>query len=193
MTVSDLLLPDQMTLRGAGEALAGALPIEDGAQGERPAQLLRHVRRPAARAAGLSLVHEDGELSLVEQETGLVRVVAGDAAAADAAVRAPSSRPGPLRDALRDADRRSRAAAARPGPRARAAHVGARRRAQDRGAPRARGDSARRGGRSCLAAAPAAADHRRPRLRRGAPQRPGDARSKTSGSSPQTSRWSTRR
>ena len=72
MNESDLLLPDQMTLRAAEEALAGALPIEDGAQGE-------HLRNyydtfdGLLHAAGLSLVHEDGMLSLTERETGLVR------------------------------------------------------------------------------------------------------------------------
>jgi len=72
MTASDLLLPDQMTVRGAGDAVAGALSIVDGAQGE-------HVRNyydtfdGLLYHAGLSLVHEDGMLSLTERESGLVR------------------------------------------------------------------------------------------------------------------------
>ena len=100
MNVSDLLLPDQMTLRGAEEALAGALAIENGAQGE-------HLRNyydtfdGLLHAAGLSLVHEDGMLSLVERETGLVRT---------SLATPPPSMPvfavdleaGPLRDALRE-------------------------------------------------------------------------------------------
>ncbi len=100
MNDSDLLLPDQMTLRGAGEALAGALAIENGAQGE-------HLRNyydtfdGLLHAAGLSLVHEDGMLSLIERETGLVRTSLATppppmplfAADLDA---------GPLRDSLRE-------------------------------------------------------------------------------------------
>jgi CHAD domain-containing protein len=100
MSGSDLLLPEQMTLRGASEAVAGALQIQDGMQGE-------HVRNyydtfdGLLRAAGLSLIHEDGMLSLIERDTGLVRLTlttppprmplfAGDLEA------------GPLRDSLRE-------------------------------------------------------------------------------------------
>jgi CHAD domain-containing protein len=100
VTGSDLLLPDHMTLRGAGDAVAAALTIQDGVQGE-------HVRNfydtfdGLLHGAGVSLVHEDGMLSLVERETGLVR----------ASLVTPPPRmplfaadldPGPLRDALRE-------------------------------------------------------------------------------------------
>jgi CHAD domain-containing protein len=98
MTGPDLLLPDQMTVRGAGEAVAGALPIQDGAQGE-------HVRNyydtfdGLLHGAGMLLVHEDGTLSLIERETGSVQA---------SLVTPPPSmpmfaaglEPGPLRDAL---------------------------------------------------------------------------------------------
>ncbi|HET6865902.1 MAG TPA: CHAD domain-containing protein, partial [Solirubrobacteraceae bacterium] len=100
MSGSDLLLPEQMTVRGAGEAVAGALQVRDGEHGE-------HVRNyydtfdGLLRAAGLSLVHEDGRLSLIERETGLVQ--------AALAIPPPSMplfagdlEPGPLRDSLRD-------------------------------------------------------------------------------------------
>jgi len=95
---SDLLLPDQMTVRGAGQALAGALPIQDGVQGE-------HVRNyydtfdGLLYSAGLSLVHEDGMLSLIDRATGVLQ----------AALQTPPPRvplfpaelePGSLRDAL---------------------------------------------------------------------------------------------
>ncbi len=99
MTGSDFLLPDQMTIRGAGEAVAGALPIQDGARGE-------HVRNyydtfdGLLHGAGLLLVHEDGTLSLIERETGNVQA---------SLVTPPPSMPlfaadldpGPLRDSLR--------------------------------------------------------------------------------------------
>ena len=100
MTASDLLLPEHMTLRGAGEAVAGVLSIHDALHGE-------HVRNyydtfdGLLHAAGLSLVHEDGTLSLVDRETGLVR----------ASLQTPPPRmpvfagdlePGPLRDMLRE-------------------------------------------------------------------------------------------
>jgi len=100
MSATDLLLPEQMTVRGAGEAVAGALQIQDGMQGE-------HLRNyydtfdGLLHAAGLSLVHEDGMLSLIERETGMVQtsltipppslpLFAGDL------------EPGPLRDTLRE-------------------------------------------------------------------------------------------
>jgi hypothetical protein len=97
---SDLLLPDQMTLRGAEEALAGALAIEDGAQGE-------HLRNyydtfdGLLHAAGLSLVHEDGMLSLLERETGLVRASLATPPP-PMPLFAADLEAGPLRDSLRD-------------------------------------------------------------------------------------------
>ena len=100
MNVSDLLLPDQMTLRGAEEALAGALPIEDGPQGE-------HLRNyydtfdGLLHAAGLSLVHEDSMLSLIERETGLVRISL-QAPPPSMPLFAADLGEGPLRDALRE-------------------------------------------------------------------------------------------
>jgi CHAD domain-containing protein len=97
---SDLLLPEQMTVRGAGEAVAGALKVRDGEHGE-------HLRNyydtfdGLLHAAGLSLVHEDGMLSLIERETGLVQAVL-----ATPPPRMPlfagEIEPGPLRDSLRE-------------------------------------------------------------------------------------------
>ena len=100
MNESDLLLPDQMTLRGAEEALAGALPIEDGAQGE-------HLRNyydtfdGLLYAAGLSLVHEDAMLSMIERETGLVRASLATPPP-PMPLFAADLEDGPLRDALRE-------------------------------------------------------------------------------------------
>jgi CHAD domain-containing protein len=97
---SDLLLPEQMTVRGAGEAVAGALEVENGAQGE-------HLRNyydtfdGLLYAAGFSLVHEDGMLSLIERETGLVQA-ALTTPPPSMPVFAGDLEPGPLRDALRD-------------------------------------------------------------------------------------------
>jgi CHAD domain-containing protein len=97
---SDLLLPERMTVRGAGEAVAGVLEVESGAHGE-------HLRNyydtfdGLLYAAGLSLVHEDGMLSLIERESGLVQ-----AALATPPPRMPlfagGLEPGPLRDLLRE-------------------------------------------------------------------------------------------
>ncbi len=87
-----MLLPERMTVRGAGEAVAGALQIQDGMQGE-------HQRNyydtfdGLLHAAGLSLVHEDGMLTLIEREAGHGASVAHDAAAARAAVRRPTWSP----------------------------------------------------------------------------------------------------
>ncbi len=100
MSGSDLLLPERMTVRGAGEAVAGALQVENGAHGE-------HLRNyydtfdGLLHAAGLLLVHEDGMLSLIDRETG----------ALEASLRTPQpSMPlfaadldaGPLREKLRE-------------------------------------------------------------------------------------------
>ena len=99
MTGPDLLLPDQMTVRGAGEAVAGALPIQDGAHGD-------HVRNyydtfdGLLRGAGLSLVHEDGTLSLIERETGNVKAALLTPPPSMPLVAADLA-PGPLRDSLR--------------------------------------------------------------------------------------------
>jgi CHAD domain-containing protein len=97
---SDLLLPEQMTVRAAGEAVAGALQVQDGEQGE-------HLRNyydtfdGLLHGAGLSLMHEDGRLSLIERDTGLVQ--------ASLTTPPPSMPlfaggldPGPLHDSLRE-------------------------------------------------------------------------------------------
>jgi CHAD domain-containing protein len=99
-SATDLLLPDQMTVRGAGEAVAGTLPIKDGTQGE-------HLRNyydtfdGLVHAAGLTLVHEDGSLSLIERATGLVK---GSLATPPPRLPlfAAELEPGPLRDSLRE-------------------------------------------------------------------------------------------
>jgi CHAD domain-containing protein len=99
-SASDLLLPDQMTVRRAGEAVAGALPIQDGTEGE-------HLRNyydtfdGLLYTAGLSLVHEDGLLSLIERATGLVT---GSLATPPPRMPlfAADLEPGPLRDSLRE-------------------------------------------------------------------------------------------
>ena len=72
MSGSDLLLPDRMTLRGAGEALAGALEIKDGTVREHELSYY-DTFDGLLRAAGLSLIHENGCLELVERDTGAIR------------------------------------------------------------------------------------------------------------------------
>jgi CHAD domain-containing protein len=68
----DLLLPDQMTVGSAGDALAGALEIHDGVRCEHE-RAYYDTFDGLLHAAGLSLMHEDGRLSLVERESGAVR------------------------------------------------------------------------------------------------------------------------
>ena len=98
MIGSELLLPDRLTLRGAGDALAAALPVQDGAQ-------VVHDRAyydtfdGLLHAARLSLVHADGALSLVEVDTGVVRASLPTAAPTEP-LFASDLPPGSLRDAL---------------------------------------------------------------------------------------------
>jgi CHAD domain-containing protein len=61
-----------MTVRGAGEALAAALLVQDGVVCEHD-RTYYDTFDGLLHAAGLSLVHEDGRLSVVERDTGLVR------------------------------------------------------------------------------------------------------------------------
>jgi CHAD domain-containing protein len=95
---SEFLVPDQMTVRGAGEALAAALPVQDGVVGEHD-HTYYDTFDGLLHAAGLSLMHEDGRLSAVERDSGMVRA----SAAMPAPTRPLFARelpPGPLRDTL---------------------------------------------------------------------------------------------
>jgi CHAD domain-containing protein len=95
---SELLLPDEMTLRGAGEALVARLPIEDGVRYERD-RIYYDTFDGLLRAAGLTLMHADGTLSASSQDSGIV--------VASLPMRAPTKPlfardlpSGPLRDSL---------------------------------------------------------------------------------------------
>jgi CHAD domain-containing protein len=98
MTAAELLLPDQTTLRGASEALAAAFPIQDGVTAEHD-RAYYDTFDGLLHAAGLSLVHSDGMLSLVELDSGAVR-----ASLAMSSPRTPvfasEIAPGALREAL---------------------------------------------------------------------------------------------
>lgn len=98
MTASELLLPDRMTMRGAGDALAGRLGIANGTQrdGERA---YYDTFDGLLHAAGHSLVHADGTLSLVELDSGVVRASLPTVAPAEPLFAAELA-PGPLRDCL---------------------------------------------------------------------------------------------
>ena len=98
MTASDLLLPDRMTLRGAGEALAGALDVKDGAQREHELSYY-DTFDGLLHAAGLSLIHEDECLSLVGRETGAIRASL-PTGRPEEPLFAVDLAPGPLREAL---------------------------------------------------------------------------------------------
>ena len=72
MTGSELLLPDRMTVRGAGDALAARLGIANGAQREGD-RVYYDTFDGLLHGAGLSLLHAEGRLSVIERDTGLVR------------------------------------------------------------------------------------------------------------------------
>ena len=98
MTGSELLLPDRMTLRGAGDALAAAMRVHDGLQGIHD-RTYYDTFDGLLHAAGLSLIHADGALSLVEVESGVVR--ASLPASPPTEPLFASSLPlGPMRDSL---------------------------------------------------------------------------------------------
>jgi CHAD domain-containing protein len=95
---SELLLPDEMTMRGAGEALAARLQVQDGVHCERE-RIYYDTFDRLLRDAGLTVMHADGTLSAASQDSGVV--------VASLPMRAPA-KPlfarelplGPLRDTL---------------------------------------------------------------------------------------------
>ena len=98
MTASELLLPDEVTTRGAGEAIAAALEVEDGVRYERD-RIYYDTFDGLVRGDGLTLTHAEGTLSLASQETGVI--------VASLPMRAPTKQlfardlpSGPLRDML---------------------------------------------------------------------------------------------
>jgi len=95
-----MLLPERMTVRGAGEAVADALKIQDGAQGEH-ARNYYDTFDGMLFAAGFSLVHEDGMLSLIERESGIVRASL-TATPPRVPLFAADLEPSPLREELRE-------------------------------------------------------------------------------------------
>ena len=115
---SELLLPDEMTLRGAGEALAARLEVEDGVAYERD-RIYYDTFDGLLREAGLTLTHVDGDA--VAGVAGLRdrRRLAPDAGADQAAVRARAAAGTAARHAAA-AHRRPRAAAAGPAAQPRA-------------------------------------------------------------------------
>jgi len=67
----ELLLPDEMTLRGAGEALAARLEVEDGVSCARD-RIYYDTFDGLLRDAGLTVMHVDGVLSVASQDSGMV-------------------------------------------------------------------------------------------------------------------------
>jgi CHAD domain-containing protein len=95
---SELLLPDELTMRGAGEALAARLQVEDGVHRERD-RIYYDTFDRLLRDAGLTVMHTDGTLSVASRDSGLV--------VASLPMRPPAKPlfarelpPGPLRDTL---------------------------------------------------------------------------------------------
>jgi CHAD domain-containing protein len=95
---SELLLPDEMTLRGAGEALVARLTIEDGVRCERD-RIYFDTFDGLLREAGLTLIHADGTLSAISQDSGIV-VASLPMPAPAKPLFARELPPGPLRDTL---------------------------------------------------------------------------------------------
>ena len=102
-----------MTLRGAGEALAARLPIEDGAQRRARPHVLRHVRRSAPRRRAVADARRRHALGRVEQDSGTVRASLPMPAPAKPLFARRARRGAAARHAAPD-HRRPRAAPARP-------------------------------------------------------------------------------
>jgi CHAD domain-containing protein len=98
MSGSELLLPDRMTVRGAGDALAAAMRVQDGVQGIHD-RAYYDTFDGLLHEAGLSLVHADGALSLIEVQSGVVRA-SRPVPAPTEPLFASSLPPGSLRDLL---------------------------------------------------------------------------------------------
>ncbi|MBV9603469.1 MAG: CHAD domain-containing protein [Solirubrobacterales bacterium] len=98
MIGEELLLPERMTVSGAGEALAGRLDVEDGRHREGH-RAYYDTFDGLLHGAGLSLVHADGRLSLLERDTGALRATLS-APAPGKPLFAADLPPGALRDAL---------------------------------------------------------------------------------------------
>jgi CHAD domain-containing protein len=98
VTGSELLLPDEMTLRGAAEALAARLEVEDGVRCERD-RIYYDTFDGLLRTAGLTSIHIDGTLSVASQDSGAV-VAWLPMRAPTATLFARDLPPGPLRDTL---------------------------------------------------------------------------------------------
>ena len=98
MSTPELLLPDEMTLRGAGEALAARLQIADAVQCERD-RIYYDTFDGLLRDAGLILIHVDGALSVASQDSGIVRASLPMPAPTKPLLARELS-PGPLRDTL---------------------------------------------------------------------------------------------
>jgi CHAD domain-containing protein len=94
----DFLPPDGMTLEGAGGSLAGALDVLSGPVREAD-QTFYDTFDGLLRAAGLTLVHEDGQLSLLEHHSGTVRASLSTPPPTKPLL-AIALREGPFRDAL---------------------------------------------------------------------------------------------
>jgi CHAD domain-containing protein len=98
--VTELLLPPELSLEAVGEVLTQRLSVRDGR--------VRAVRRRfydtfdgRLYAAGVTLVHADGGLALVERLTGAVKARA-EAPGVGRSLFADELAPGPLREALLD-------------------------------------------------------------------------------------------
>ncbi len=96
--MSDYLPPDELTLEGAAEALLSNLPIREGGA-HQVDRTFFDTFDGLLHAAGVSAVHENGHLALVERESGAERARL-QIAQPVAPLLAQDLAPGPLRDAL---------------------------------------------------------------------------------------------
>jgi CHAD domain-containing protein len=98
MTGSELLLPDEMTLRSASETLAARLAIKDGVHSERD-RTYYDTFDGLLRGHGLTLTHVDGTLSVASQASGVV-LASLPMPAPTKPLFARDLPPGPLRETL---------------------------------------------------------------------------------------------
>lgn len=99
MTAAEFLPPEEMTLSATSEALASHLQLRNGSAREAD-RTFYDTFDGLLHRGGLSLVLEDGGLTLLERDTGEIRARLGSAQPSERLFASELSS-GPLRDALR--------------------------------------------------------------------------------------------
>jgi CHAD domain-containing protein len=95
---NDLLTPDGVTLESAGETLLARIDVREGPAREADRTYF-DTFDGLLHAAGVSVVHQDGRLALVERDSGAERAWVASALPAEP-LESSKLDPGPMRDAL---------------------------------------------------------------------------------------------